>query len=305
MVRALSLVVMLGIAGCASDSTMLPAPTKPLFHPKGGWDPWNGAFSPDGENVAFFGFDPANRPRIALLREGRAVPVTDPDLLPSDFAWMPDSSSLLVAFGPATKRTQLAVVDLAGKILRLVPIELSFGVNQSGMTVNRKGTVALVSASAAGPLDTPADLIQLDLQTGMATYLTRTPDVHETWPQYLGGDEVLFTAAVLSTSVEVSGGWAGILDTRTGNTKRITGDGFSVETATAAPSGSLIVFDSYPFRGLWSLKLTSNAPPEKVANGRVRWPSFRPDGNAVLAKEIGSPTESGDLLLIDVSEQDA
>jgi hypothetical protein len=63
-----------------------------------GWRYLRGAISPDGRSVAFLGGDPQGRSRVGLARAGKPVAISPTDLDMTDFAWMPDSRSLLVDY---------------------------------------------------------------------------------------------------------------------------------------------------------------------------------------------------------------
>lgn len=297
------------IAGCGPESSQGGGEAEPIARafvsaPEG-WDPWHSGFSPDGELLAFFGFDAEYQPRIGLVAGGELIATTKRSVAPSDFAWMPDSESVLVAYGRPSAPSKLGIFDLDGELVRDVPLAKSFRAELTGMAVSPDGSFAVVSAMQAGGEEHPAELLEVDLRTGSVRNVTDTPTVSEEWPVFVRADELILTARTIARGSSDPNGWVAALSLATGTQRRLTSPGLVVDSATARFGGDDAIFNIGLFgqeKGLWSVPLDGGAPERVISVDRVRWPTLTPDGKGLLVKVVGSPTRPGGYEIYRLSE---
>lgn len=153
--------------------------------------PSRGSFSVDGRSVAVL-----DRGAVALAQKGALKPVSPAGGRVVDFAWMPDSASLLVAEGPIPTG-QVSVIDLTGKVIGTARLSPSIGFGSGyGMSVDSRGVkaaVITVERDAIGGSES-RDLAIIDLTTGKVTRFA-TPDLDERQPVFVDDE----TVAVLET----------------------------------------------------------------------------------------------------------
>lgn len=91
-----SLLLVVTMTSCGSERTDVTSETPKSVAPNG-WDLfYHAAFSVNGD-IAFLGEDPDDNTRIGISEDGIPKPVSPEGIHPSDFAWMPDGKSLLIA----------------------------------------------------------------------------------------------------------------------------------------------------------------------------------------------------------------
>ena len=133
-----------------------------VVSPPAGWSLDYPTYSPDGKRLIAMAFDSHADLRLMLLRDDRLEPLDMArDLV--DYAWMPDSRSLLLATGKPMGPSVLQVVDLAGRLQSRVDLGTDIILAQSGMSVSADGRFAFVSALADRGLD-ERDLFRVDLE---------------------------------------------------------------------------------------------------------------------------------------------
>lgn len=150
--------------------------------------PSRGLFSPDGRRVAVL-----DDTAVAQAEGGKLRPITPPAGRVVDFAWMPDSASVLVAEGPIPTG-QVSVVDLAGKVKGTARLDPSIGFGSGyGMSVDSRGARAAVIAverDAIGGRER-TDLAVIDLTTGAVSVLA-TPELNERQPVFVDDETIVF-----------------------------------------------------------------------------------------------------------------
>ncbi len=163
-----------------------------VVSPPAGWSLDYPTYSPDGKRLIAMAFDSHADLRLTLLRDDRLEPLDMArDLV--DYAWMPDSRSLLLATGKPMGPSVLQVVDLAGRLQSRVDLGTDIILAQSGMSVSADGRFAFVSALADRGLD-EQDLFRVDLRSGKIAALTTTSDTVESFPVVREDGEVIYVA---------------------------------------------------------------------------------------------------------------
>jgi len=275
-----------------------------------GWRYLRGAISPDGQSVAFLGGDPQGRSRVGLAREGTPVAITPTDLDMTDFAWMPDSRSLLVDYtvrGEGGRRLDACdIIGLDGHVIRRIAIDKPLRTSgTASIAVSFNARMAIMAATPADAPDAPADLVQLNLDSGATSILLHTPPDDLATPVYLGDHELVVTGGLAVTATQGANGWAGVVDLTTRKIRRLTGPDQVVGVAAALPAGKEVVYEaapgSTPFRarGIWRVPLTGGEP-SLLVQAEAMSPSINPDGEWVLVTEVGTPVAGGALRLVPI-----
>lgn len=202
--------VVIGAVGFAaisdrgSDATpSLSPPSGPAFDedkalPVG---PSEGSFSPDGRRVAVL-----DNASVALASRGKLRRVTASNRI-VDFAWMPNSDSVLVAEGPIPTG-QVSVVTLDGKVKGTARLNPSIGFGTGyGMSVDATGTSAAVIAVDRDPIGgrERTDLAIINLTTG-AVKRFATPEQDEQGPVFVDDDTIALSANGNAVIVDVATG---------------------------------------------------------------------------------------------------
>jgi hypothetical protein len=176
--RAVGLVILVVITGCGGQRA---DPSTPTISPPNGWSVEYATYSPNGERLAVMAFDDEADLRLGLVQGNREIRFLQAIEGIQDYAWMPDSSHLLLAVGKPMGFATLIVTDLEGMIVRTIAPTRSMTLAQSGLTVDPSGAFAVASALAVGGLQ-EQDLYRIDLETGATERLTRTPAIVESFP---------------------------------------------------------------------------------------------------------------------------
>ena len=300
--RVLTLIFLLSVlVGCQRPKD----PAVVVVKAKDGWGFDYAAYSPDGRHLAFFGVHDGDD-RVGLAKDGMPRAITSGDILPTDFAWMPDSKKLLIAFRGNTLddegrlqevTDQFGIFDLRGKLLSEVTLQTPVSIRQ-GMSVRSDGVVAVVAMAPPGidaqvDADAQVDLGEITLHTGAVRNLTNTPQDDEDQPLYLTDQRILF---VTSTETEV--GFVESLDLVTGARTRLTPKSHDVVDFSASLKNGLLVFSGtqVPERGegdgLYYMKL-EGGPVRRL--GKTEWtaPAFLPNGLRILVVDPGHPERLG------------
>jgi hypothetical protein len=277
------------------------APTGRVYlEPPPGWDPNVARFSPDGRHVAWYGTDSSYRPRAGLVEDGRLIPLTPRSMRTVDYAWMPSSDALLVAYNRG-RTTKFATVDLDGRVTKRIIPSTRLVSDTTGMFVLNERT-AVISAMTTWGRMAPTDLYSLDLTTGNVKNLTSTPNRSEMWPAPIDGARWLITGVLLSTQKGGPVGWAAIFHTTNGTQTRLTEPSHFVDVAVIAPHSTRVLFDT-PFqrdRGIWETDLRGSDPRQLLPVTDVTWPAISPDGKRLLLNDVGTPGHPGGFVEFDV-----
>jgi hypothetical protein len=216
-------------------------------------------------------------------------------LEPSDFAWMPDGKSLLISdrpFGGSGDR--LAVHDLSGKRLRVVPTRLRFQAG-NGMAVRADGKVAVVAAREPSDFETQTDLVEVDLSTGESRNLTSTPDLFEGSPAYVDNDTVVFDNGKIVGLTQGPNGWIGVLDVGSGAVRQLTPDEQAAGNPAVVGDGSAVVYDAFrrrtatsrPCGGFPCPAASRRNSSRSTAAGRPRSPTRTPSSTPRPEPSVG------------------
>jgi Tol biopolymer transport system component len=302
MVRLILVALVVASVACGTNSDDETAATTVVVPAQDEIDAWFAAYSPDGQRIAWYGYDFGHRERVGLVDDRELVPLTDVSMDAADFAWMPDSEALLVAHWERGGTT-LAVVDLEGRVRRQIELSKRLFAASSGMFVLNRDT-AIMSAMTTRN-DRPLDLYRIDLDSGTVENLTKTYPLSETWPVPIDESRWLITAGLFARDEGGPSGWMGIFDASTGETERLTDAAHFVDSATIAPGSSTAVFDTTFQRdtGLWTMDLDGGEPEQLLDSTEVAWPAISPDGKRVLLKVVGSPAHSGPFVEVSVPSE--
>lgn len=290
--------------GCADRSSNDAGDREPrtVATPGPGWDPWHARFSPDASEIAFFGWDPSYRPRVGLVRDGTIEAITDERFRAADFTWL-DARRLIVAYRDGN-RAKLGVFSLDGRLKKGIVVNRPFRSETTGMAVSPDGRLVVISALAPGRSDGPADLLLIDMKSGHVKNLTNTPSITELWPSFVNDDSLLLTAGRTASHPEGPSGWAEVLDIRSGDVERLTGNDLFVDSAVPVPGAESMIVDTafQDDRGLLMIGADGKTTSIVGTTG-VRWPTFNPDGTTLLFKVVGSPANPGAYLSTDLPER--
>lgn len=247
--------------------------------------------SPHGKAVAFLG-SVGHTISLGLWRQGKVTRLTPTDVRVTNFDWMPDSKSLLVAYarfpdlGPFPPN-RLGIWTVDGVFRHQVPMRV-YAIVDGGLSVRRDGKMAVLSGVPAGEIGVLEDLLLLDMEPGNVEGLTRTPEFGEHAPRFLGRKRLFFMR-----NYEIEGDYqAFTLDLRTGNEVAITDrDSLFVDGAIDEKTGR-VLYSLAPPGGLihgdpcfWSTDL-GGATPSKIGCFRLRWPDVAPGGRSMIAFTI-------------------
>lgn len=219
----------------------------------------------------------------------------------SELAWMPDSSSLLIAhdyefspLSPGPMRVApsvLSIFDLDGTKVRTIEPDVEFMTFLEGMSVAPDGSSAVVVGSGPSPFSSPGDLLRVDLTQGRTENVTDSPKTWETSPSYAGNDTIAYVASVMRRTPEgerVSVSRVTIL--RDGQAIALTDGSQGPKQLSAAPGYSSVVFSASPLEafdsaGLFLVPLHGGAPSQ-IAAGDLYQPSITSDGREVIAMRL-------------------
>lgn len=241
--------------------------------------------SPDGRHIAFLGSD-INGPigdQVGLI-EGRGVrQISLSRYWALDFAWMPNSKALLIAYGNVPGADRLAEFDLSGHIIRRIPVRKRFMCNEAGMTISSDGKRAIIAAQHPSASQEPIYLQWVNLRTGAVTYLPGKPIGGD--PNILSSDKVAFVG---QTGIDIA---VMVLDLGTGRARWITPLTQTVDSLGAGhPHGVLIygLLSDDPHPGIWLTGIEHGPPVQVHAGADLVDPVLLPSGNAALAVDVGA-----------------
>ena len=269
----------------------------------GGWIIFRGLISPDGRKVAFWGVDPHSNVAVGVARKGKPVAVSPPSLKASDFAWMPDSASLLVSYHVGT-HDEFAVFRLDGtKVRDILPQTELRNDFENGIGIRPDGKVALVAAMPTGAGAKAARLVELDLTSGKTTNVTTSSDLSEDFPSYIDEHQVVYVSGKLNSPGNPP--QLKLLDLSTGQTRTLSKTRQFVRSASTSHAPTQVIYDAFASGGgsqlsLWSVSLGGEAPVQLTGEG-FTWPSVDFSGHWVLVTEVGSPLHPGALRLLRVT----
>jgi hypothetical protein len=238
------------------------------------------------------------------------VAISPTDLDMTDFAWMPDSRSLLVDYtvrGEGGQRLDaFDIIGLDGHVIRRVPVDTPLRASgMASITVFPNARMAIMAATPADTPNAPADLVKLDLDSGMTSVVLHAPPDDLATPVYLSDHELVVTGGLVVTATQEANGWAGVIELTTQKIRMVTGPDQIVGAAAALPAAKEVVYEAAPgatpfrARGVWRVLLTGGEP-SLVVQADVVSPSVSPDGEWVLVTEVGTPVAGGALRLVPV-----
>lgn len=160
------------------------------------------------------------------------------------------------------------------------------------------GASAIVSYQEPGVTDTYADLATIDLETGEVQMVTHTPNVSETFPEFVDDGRVVFSRGELVSDAGKPNGAIAMLDLGTGRTTTLTPDDHIAGTAAVLDEATIVYdaisgVDDEP--GLWRVGTDGKGAPELVVRGPSRYPSVSADGSEALLLE---PVFGGSKLVL-------
>lgn len=278
-----------------------------------GWSVSHAIPSPDGSVVAFLGSSPHDWGRDRLVIAGRNPrEISPPGVQARSFAWMPDGTTLLLAFADDLGHenpTQFAILDLDGSVERRIDPDRR-GVANGGIAIDPTGRHALMPVMDLSIFDSPTELWRLDLETGAVTVepMTGTTGEMQSSLSFIDGDHLAFASALLVSATVGPNGWIGTLDRGTGATTRLTPAALTAGSPSVAPGGEYLVFDAFPGnerwrRSLWYVSTDGSSDPVLLIDqlpGRAA--ALEPDGRAVLVVDAGSPGDTSVIRRVDIPE---
>lgn len=293
----------LAAAGCGGgQATPISRASGPPIPDASGID--RGSFSPDGRTVAYRGVSRGEFARVGVGvgRGGSARWVTSTRIDATDFAWLPDSRRLLIAFRrhprdplEGARYEQFAIFDLQGRLLRRVAVDRRLRVESTGLAVAPDGRTAVLAAAGPGRLDVPTDLFRVDLATGRTVRLTNTPTVYETNPAFVSPSALALTKSV---ELKSANGAIALLQLATRRALPLTPPAQYATAAAAWPHHRQILYSASDraggSRGLYAVGL-SKLRRRLVLGGAFDYPSASPDGRRVLVSVLGQPGAFGRL----------
>lgn len=212
--RALLGVLVTGLFAAACGSS--PARTEtvgPPPHPHDGFE-WmpehkgvsDPAVSKNGLLAArLHAFPEVGNDRIAIIDQRGIRAITPASDDPVEYVWMPDGLQLLVseAGTDLDSPNTLALFSIQGRRLKTIHPHPALQTGW-GMAVSPDGRELVAAASTPG-LGNPADLYLINLDTGAARRLTRSPsDSSYGSPQWPVRDRILFGESRSVTAVPMS-----------------------------------------------------------------------------------------------------
>lgn len=273
------------VTGCASQPAAELKPTASVVRtipPPQGWTFLYARHSPDGSRLAIFGIDPTHIPRVAYLEDDRIVPILTNKEPATDFAWMPDSTHLVVALSKSGDPARLLTVALDGRVIREVAPTTPISSFFNGMAVSPSGDVAILSVQSPSKFLQPTDLVRINLQSGQARFLTETSAVSEQLPEFLESSTLPFTARDFGSDDPLPRGAAHTLDLTSGVVELIDTGGLSVDSATFAPPSSLLFVGGLTGRsGLYRVSLQGRHP-QQLLIGDFRMPDLSPNSTSAV-----------------------
>lgn len=310
--KVLAVLVVVAVAGLGWATLRSDDGNASIFDADGMVDPGNvspreSRFSPDGKHLAVRARG-VGASRLLLAEGGRLRLLPTSDLDVAAFAWMPDSSSLLVAHEDESLVAGLAVINLDGEIVREVPLSERLSITE-GMAVRGDGSVAVVPVQPPVQAARPTDLVEVDLATGATHKLTDTPVEDEAWPVFVEDGRLLFAGGQLTTDFGGPNGYIAVLDLADGSVRRLTPEDHVASQPTVSPDGSLVVYEAFVDSerrtgGLWQVPVDGSSEPFRIVREDVRWPWFRSDGRALVVTEVGTPGRPGGPRLIELEQAD-
>jgi Tol biopolymer transport system component len=234
---------------------------------------------------------------IGIGRHGKPEAVTPADVQASDYAWMPDSQSLLVSYRVGD-RDELAIYTLGGRLVRGIHPTIAFRNEfDNGMTVSHDGKVAVVAAMPPGSGTKTAELVRVDLATGEARNLTNTPDLSEDYPSFVGDARLIFVAGVPNSPTAAAPKLL-VLDLGTMATRVLSQPSQIIRSAWGGYTGK-VVYETSVGDGNFTLWTTGvdGGQPERLQGTGYTWPALDPTGRWLLVSVIGTPVRHGSLRL--------
>jgi len=238
-------------------------------------------FNPLGTRIAVLGGR-----GLAVAEEGRARYLFDRSTNIVDAAWLPGTTKLLVAEGPALTG-RLSIIGVDGQPSGYVAIQPSFGVGTGhGMSVDEWRHVAVVTATERESLGGEhLHLVAVELSSGATRALTPADGPDELAPVFAGTGAVVYTARTGGDS------WVGVVDVATGAERRL-----SPPTERATSRG--VVGDRYAVYTtaggrVWAVPIAGGLPEllATLDSADVLVGVDPTGGRAVVAREGASGTE--------------
>ncbi|MDQ4124326.1 MAG: hypothetical protein M3134_01830 [Actinomycetota bacterium] len=159
---------------------------------------------------------------------------------------------------------------------------------EEGFSIAPDARSVVISYQQPGLTDTYADLATIDLETGEVEMVTHTPDVSETFPEFVDDGRVVFSRGELVRDAGSPNGAIAMLDLETGETATLTPNDHIAGTA-AVLDEQTVVYDAVSGAddepGLWRVGTDGNGAPELVSRGSGRYPSVSADGSEALLLE--------------------
>jgi hypothetical protein len=210
-----------------------------------------------------------------------------------DFAWMPDSKTILVAYGRVATPALLAIIDLEGTVVRQIPFADDLTVELQGLAVRADGQAALIAGNAPSSQSTPTDLYLVDLGNGQTQQITSTPDITEITPSFVDSEHAIVTAGRTEPSTTGPNGWAALIDLNDGTSRRLTSPDEVVTSTTAAWSASTAFYDAFRFgnrgdQAIWQIDISPDAQPQQVLAEDVSFPSVDASGEAIVVTDVAT-----------------
>jgi len=282
------------IAGCGeTDGSMKGDGGEPTTE-SGSWNPVYGALSPRGSQIAFLGTprdDPLGAARV-LITGGDPVVLGPETGFARDFAWSPDGTAILIAFGEERSTSSPTTYELVSVEdgSRSV-VEPHVPHVTAGIAIDPDGASAVISAQAPSATDDSLDLWRMDLQTGAMTKITDTPGLSESGPSFLDETHVV----VVTRPGVADRGAVKIVDSRTGEATSPSPPADDIAWVSASGDGTIafeVLSSDDAEAGIWRAK-SDGSDQERLASKGVRSPiSDRSSAFVVAIDASDAPTTS-------------
>jgi hypothetical protein len=247
-------------------------------------------------------YDPRFRLRLRV-QEGEGWRTVELPAALSDFAWMPDSRSILAAVGKPMKPSLLTVVDLDGVLQSSIQPSDPLVIEETGMIVQANGQAAIVAAVDQRTRKAGTDLFRIDLEDGSVRKLTDTPSLREEYPILV--DDIVYYSAV---SIDRSGSSIFRLPTTDGEAELISPPEYWFDRPAVGAGSSTVFASGFPLSSPLSWEIyrrveTTDPTPLTGMEGPLRWVSVSPDGRELTATEVAGPGEPGWLVTVPLTDE--
>ncbi len=278
-----------------------------------GWDMQAAKFSPDGNHLGVIAVDPSGQWLVGTADSGHVdkLALALDGKIAKDFAWMPDSQSVLVAVNDlgGTSTTKIVCVRLDGATCSGVNVPGAWHhSNRGGMNVSPDGT-KLAIQGFPGSLDNddnkPSLVYVMTLASPTLTTLSGDVGKSKSGPVWLDSDHLVAVVGDVGP-VGAAPPHGRLLNYTLGSTSAatpVTPDDLAVETEGSAPGGVVYrasAATSTGARGIYVYEM-STGKSRLLGDFAGDSPTMAPDGSYFLYSSLGSPTQDAVITAVQLT----